>query len=160
MDSSNVSVCRNRYAIAALPLIVFASWFRSAHPACGAEPASDEIVVQSPILDDGSMVTIPIRMGKRTYLFAVDTASTGTIFDPLLVSELGKRGQTIDANGTSGAVPVELYDGPSDMWIGKERVSFPKKVGVMSMAETQRFNRVPIMGILGLEPVSKLAFAS
>jgi hypothetical protein len=146
---------RFRLVLIASSLIGFA--WGSAETSGGEEKKPEGIVVEAKFLDDGSMVTVPVRLGKRTYLFAIDTAATGTVFDTALVSELGKGGDKIQANGVHGQIPLELFEGPSEMWLGTGQVTFPKKVGVTSMSELQQFNRAPIMGVLGLDCLNRFA---
>jgi len=94
-------------------------------------------------------VLIPVHLGAQDYLFAVDTGSTGNVFDISLRSHLGKRVGTLLAETADGETQMGLYEAASDAKVG----SLPLPREAIACEDFKSFREgtgEEVYGILGL----------
>jgi hypothetical protein len=61
---------------------------------------------------DEGLVLVPVRIGDKTYRFAVDSGFTASVVDSSLKSHVGARLNPVSVKTASGRVSMELYHPP------------------------------------------------
>jgi hypothetical protein len=75
-----------------------------------AEDDARKIMV--PLIDDGSLVRIPVEVLGQTRYFVVDTGTSATILDSRFADRLAATGEVISENTSGESVQAAAYNAP------------------------------------------------
>jgi predicted aspartyl protease len=96
-----------------------------------------------------SMILVPIKLGDRTYPFAIDTGSSHLLFDSSLKSQLGPVRGTRSMGTTIGVSKMETYDAPR-AFLGSLSLQTPEWVCCADLTEFRKSTGSEIQGIIGM----------
>jgi hypothetical protein len=100
------------------------------------------------VAKNGDGLMVPVRVGKRDYLFEVDTGATITVFDVSI--PLGEPVDVVSVDGAEGKVLVKLYH-PPEARVGRSSLGPLDAVAGMDLSSLREVLGRPIRGILGMD---------
>jgi hypothetical protein len=131
------------------------TFFQSSVSCVGAEPS---IVVSQtiPMVDEGTLIRVPVRVFDRTNYFFVDTGSTYSAFDLRLESKLGIPLEEINQeNALVGSLKTKLYTAP-EISLGKVKLNI-SRVFCSDLSLARMITGEPCDGILGIDALKDYA---
>ncbi len=101
------------------------------------------------ISNDGDALLVPIQMGGKSWMFAIDTGSTHTGIDRTLLT--GQPIKEIQAKTTTGATTVAVFKVP-DAQLGIHKLQdHISVVGGIDLTEIRRRTGLAIYGLIGMD---------
>lgn len=145
---------RAQLLIAFAAIIVIAELARQpcaafASEAQGSAPITAELKFDA----DCGLILVPVILGSKTVLAAIDTGSDRTMFDKSLRPLLGKPRRRSRGSSLDGSFEAELYGAP-DATVGGLSLEGLPVVSVVDLRSPREALGEPLYGILGIDFLS------
>jgi hypothetical protein len=99
------------------------------------------------VAKDGDHLLLPVRFGRKTYQFVLDSGSSLNAFDTSL--PLGNPIDETEARGPDGSVRLKLYEAP-EARIGGLDLKTPEPVVAFDFAKLRQVSGYEIHGMIGM----------
>jgi hypothetical protein len=98
----------------------------------------------------GDMIVLPVTIGKKNYLFWLDTGASVDLLDKSLKGELGNYRDTQVVETAKDRVALESYE-PPPMRLGTVSLPIEHGVGACDLGEMRKVSGWDIYGVLGMD---------
>ena len=101
-----------------------------------------------------NLILVPVKLGGKTYQFAVDTGSSHMLYDSSLKSQLGPVQKTGSTRTPSGDVQAELFDAPR-AFLGSYNLQTTERVGCSDLSSVRIASGSEVYGLIGMSFLRK-----
>jgi len=120
-------------------------------------PESTALVGQismNPGAGQGNLLLVHVTLNSKSYLFAVDTGTSVTTLDRALQSGLTTMPYKEAVNGAHSGIVAQAFE-PPELMLDGQPLAFNHFVVSLDLSALRRISGEPIMGILGMDVLSK-----